>query len=477
MMQCSPENPNHWNRDRFVLSKGHACLFQYVLMHLVTTGPLGQAIANAVGLAMANKCLTATYNKPDFSIVSNQTWLSISLAGHRKFNNLILIHDNNQVTCDGSLDLVCTEDVNVKMVACGWRILTVEDGNKDLIFITAGEAVAHGRALGPEDVANIKRDSGWQKISVTYREKYPTLAAEFGFRVKDEMVDDWAKFIPAKEALPTTPTPSRVSAGLVGNPLAAGLRNIMVGTADLSPSPDLRPICGINGDYAGRYIHWGVREFVMAAISNGLAAFNKGTILPVTSLFFMFYLYTAIGAIHIATHDSTGPSEDGPTHPPIELAALYRAMPNLLYIRPCDSKETAGVFIAALRATSALTIISLSRQALPQYLDYTLREGLSRGAYVFSEDAEGKVTLISVGSERLFEAQDRAYKDEVIEYRSRVPRVVVEAYAATRWEKYANAGYSMSSFGHSLPSHKIYEHLGYDPDLIALRVCGFLCEL
>lgn len=269
----------------------------------------------------------------------------------------------------------------------------------------------------------------------------------------------------------------------------------------------------------------------MAAISNGLAAYNKGTILPVTSSFFMFYLvstntpysreastssngtqYAAPGVrmgalqrlqtIHIATHDSIGTGEDGPTHQPIELAALYRAMPNILYIRPCDSEETAGAFIAALSATSTPSIMSLSRQNLTQYPTRSSREGVQRGAYVFIEEEEdAEVTLIGVGSEmtfavqtreilknehgikarvvsfpcqRLFEAQSREYKNSVLRYRSRMKRVVIEAYAATGWERYAHAGYSMSSFGHSLPGAAAYKYFGYEAGLIAERVKGFL---
>lgn len=342
----------------------------------VTTGPLGQGLANAVGLAMATKHLAATYNKPpQFALVDNKTFCmvgdaclqegvaleAISLAGHFRLNNLIVIYDNNQVTCDGSVDLTNTEDVNAKMVASGWTVLDVLDGNHDVaaivaalvearastdkpVFINvrtvigigskvAGDAKAHGAAFGAEDVANIKRNAGldpeqhfflpqdvydyfadvrrrgrdheqaWRERVADYGAAYPALAEEFGRRVRGEFPADWAAIIPKKEDFPTTPTASRKSAGLVCNPLAAKLSNFMVGTADLSPSvnmiwkdkvdfqhPDLRTTCGINGDYSGRYIHWGVREHAMASISNGLAAFNKGTILPVTSSFFMFYI-------------------------------------------------------------------------------------------------------------------------------------------------------------------------------------------
>ncbi|KAF7521543.1 hypothetical protein G7054_g12399 [Neopestalotiopsis clavispora] len=571
----------------------------------VTTGPLGQGIANAVGLAMATKHLAATYNKPGFELVNNKTWCmigdaclqegvgleAISLAGHFRLNNLIVVYDNNQITCDGSVDLTNTEDVNAKMVACGWKVIDVLDGNHDVegivsalvearastdkpVFINirtligigskvAGDAKAHGAAFGAEDVANIKKNAGfdaqqffhipqevydyfatvrgegcqfeaeWNQVVSAYGKEYPELAAEFACRVRGEFPQDWTKIIPKKEDFPTTPTPSRKSAGLVCNPLAAKLNNFMVGTADLSPSvnmawngkvdfqhltddvkPDLRPSCGILGEYTGRYIHWGVREHAMASISNGLAAFNKGTILPVTSSFFMFYIYAAPGvrmgalqrlqSIHIATHDSIGTGEDGPTHQPIELAALYRAMPNLQYIRPCDSEETAGAFIAALSARDTPTIISLSRQNLQQYPEHSSREGVLKGAYVLIEEQDADVTLIGVGAEmvfavearnvlkqqgvkarvvsfpchRLFEKQDLEYKAQVLQYRAGIPRVAVEAYAAMGWERYADAAYSMSTdrFGHSLPGAEAYEYFGFNAAKIAAEVQSFVGE-
>ncbi|KAL3418415.1 transketolase [Phlyctema vagabunda] len=630
-MKYSPENPSFFNRDRFVLSNGHTCLFQYTFLHLVgyknmtidqlksyhssrtdsicpghpeiehegievTTGPLGQGIANAVGLAMATKHLAATYNKPNFSIVDNTTWCmigdaclqegvaleAISLAGHWKLDNLVVIYDNNQITCDGSVDLCNNEDVNAKMIASGWNVIDVMDGNHDIegivralitaksnkdkpTFInirtvigigskSAGDAKAHGAAFGPEDVANIKRAFGqdpqkhfvvseqvynyfreakprgrqieveWNLLISNYEKEFPELAAEFATRREGRLTDDFLKYMPKKEDFPTSPTPSRKSSGLVCNPLAEHLKNFMVGTADLSPSvnmiwkgkvdfqhPDLRTSCGINGDYSGRYIHWGIREHAMASISNGLAAFNKGTVVPITSTFFMFYIYAAPGIrmgalqglqqIHIATHDSIGTGEDGPTHQPIALASLYRAMPNLLYIRPADSEETAGAYIAALNAKNSPSIISLSRQNLEQYPQYSSREGVQKGAYVFIEKEDADVTLIGVGAEmifavqtatlleekyglivrvvsfpcqRLFEAQPVEYKRSVLQYRSKAPRVIIEAYAVNGWERYADAGFSMSSFGHSLPGKDAYIYFGFDAKNIAPKVADLV---
>lgn len=206
--------------------------------------------------------------------------------------------------------------------------------------------------------------------------------------------------------------------------------------------------------------------------------------------------------IHIATHDSIGTGEDGPTHQPIALPALYRAMPNLLYIRPCDTEETAGAFIAALEARNTPSILSLSRQNLEQYPQYTDRQGVLKGAYVLIEEEDADVTLIGVGAEmcfaiktrdllkkdyglrarvvsfpcqRLFDAQPLEYKRRVLQYRSRAPRVVIEAYAVNGWERYADAGYSMVSFGKSLPGKDAYTYFGFDAAVIAPQVKA-LCD-
>lgn len=208
--------------------------------------------------------------------------------------------------------------------------------------------------------------------------------------------------------------------------------------------------------------------------------------------------------IHVATHDSIGTGEDGPTHQPIALASLYRAMPNLLYIRPADSEETAGAYIAALKATNTPSIISLSRQNLEQYPQYSSRDGVQKGAYVFIEKADADVTIIGVGAEmvfavetaklleeefglkarvvsfpcqRLFEAQPIEYKRQVLQYRSQAPRVVIEAYAVNGWERYADAGISMNSFGRSLPGKVAYTYFGFEAKVIAPKVKGLVEEV
>lgn len=232
-----------------------------------------------------------------------------------------------------------------------------------------------------------------------------------------------------------------------------------------------------------------------------------------TSSFFMFYLYAApavrmaalqgLQQIHIATHDSIGTGEDGPTHQPIALAALYRAMPNLLHMRPCDSEEVAGAFEVAIKATETPSIISLSRQVLPQW-EQSSREGFAKGAYVFVEEEHFDVTLMSTGSEmvfamqtrdllkseynitarvvsfpcqRLFEQQSREYKQSVLKSKAGKPVVVIEAYAANGWERYADAAVSMRRFGKSLPSKNAYEYFGFQPKLMAPKIKDLVEEV
>lgn len=343
VMRYAPHTPDFFNRDRFVLSNGHTCLFQYAFLHLagyrdmtmnqlksyhskrwdsicpghpeieiegieVTTGPLGQGVANAVGLAMASKNLAATYNRPGYDVVSNHTWCmvgdaclqegvaleAISFAGHLRLNNLTVIYDNNQITCDGSVDLTNTEDVDAKMRACGWNVINVEDGCYDVggivaalerartstdkpTFINvktiigldsavAGQAEAHGAAFGVDDVKRMKQAYGfnpeqhfvvgdevrqffsdlpsrgeqtvsqWKELVDRYKKAYPDISKEFQQRLDGKLPSHWKTLLPGPETLSDKPMATRASSGLMINPLAKDFSSFVVGTADLSPS-------------------------------------------------------------------------------------------------------------------------------------------------------------------------------------------------------------------------------------------------
>lgn len=629
VMNYAPHTPDYPNRDRFVLSNGHTCLFQYCFQHLsgyksmtldqlksyhskdwhalcpghpeiehegveVTTGPLGQGVSNAVGLAVASKHLAATYNRPGFEVVGNHTWCmvgdaclqegvaleAISLAGHWELGNLTVIYDNNQISCDGDINITNTEDVNAKMRACGWEVVDVWDGCYDVATLVkelqaskttpkptfinvrtiiglgsavAGKAVAHGAAFGVDDVRKMKEAYGfdpdqhfvipeevrdffsslpakgekqvkdWESLVDRYATEYPDLAKEFRTRLAGNMTQDWQSMIPS--SFPDKPIATRAASGLVFQPLSSAIPNFMVGTADLTPSvhmswatmtPFQSPTPNRTtppGDYKGRYLHYGIREHGMCAIANGLAAYHPNMIVPITSSFMMFYLYAApavrMGAlqslqvIHAATHDSIGMGEDGPTHQPIELAALYRSMPNLLYFRPGDAEETAGAWTAALQTKKGPSIVSTSRQALQHLTPMTSRDKVARGGYVLRERPNADLTLIGVGAElslavsvadnleaagkatcrvlsfpcqRLFDQQPLEYRRSVLQKASRKPAFVIEPFAGNGWERYANAGCFMrlDRFGQSLPGGEAYNYFGFTTEKIAAKVEGYM---
>lgn len=560
----------------------------------LTTGPLGQGIANAVGLAMATRHLAATFNRPGYEIVSNHTWCMVgdacmqegvgceafSYAGHLKLGNLTVIYDNNQITCDGSVDLTNTEEVNKKMEACGWEVLDIEDGVNDVdaivaalekgrdpkrekpLFINvrtiigvgsavAGKAVAHGVPLGTDNVVEMKKAYGWDTekkfhipdtvkefysglpargerhvkewndLLANYSKEHPDLSKTFKDRMAGKLPENWHSMIPS--SFPSEATPSRKSNNLAMAKILAEVPTFMVGTADLTPSvnltykgyeifnpPDLKPASGAQGSYNGRYIHYGIREHAMAAIANGLAAYSPRTIIPITSSFFMFYLYAApavrMGAlqklkvIHVATHDSIGAGEDGPTHQPVELAALYRAMPNMEYLRPGDGEEVAGAWRAAVEYQGGPSMISVSRHAIPQLCGLTRRDEVLKGAYVIREEKDAEITVIAVGAElsfgvnvveelarrgvkaravsfpshKLFREQPLEYQRQVLRRNEGMPAVVIEPYVSLGWERYADAGVNMKGYGHSLPGKYIYQHFGYTTESMAERMMAFL---
>ncbi|KAL5343030.1 Transketolase, thiamine diphosphate binding domain-containing protein [Aspergillus crustosus] len=619
-MRYNPRNPGWFDRDRFVLSNGHAAIFLYTMLHVtgyshmtidelklyasakavdpvmgkwdatichghpeievpgieVTTGPLGQGVANAVGLAIASKSLAGQFNRPGHEMIQSRVYCStgdgclqegiameaIAIAGHLKLDNLVLCYDNNQVTCDGPLEWIVSEDVNGKMAAMGWHVIDVFTGDTSVgdivaalrlaktqvskpVFVnirttigygtsTAGTAKSHHGTYSDEDAKlyswtdAAEPQASHQLSDVT--KKY--LGAVVARGQQEE--DDWmshlhaycaafpeegeqlrkriAGTIDATEALkdlalPKEPRPTRELNGIVFNQILDRLPQVMAGGADLWNSNQLGDQSHRIFDAAtrkGQVVRYGIREHAMAGIANGLAAYSPGTFLPITATFFMFYLYAApavrMGAlshlrvIHIATHDSIGEGQNGPTHQPVELDSLYRAMPNLLYIRPCNGNEVLGAWEVALASATRPTIISLARDAPEYHVPNTNWASVSQGGYVVIEQENALVTLISCGSElqfavaaaeqltesgistrvvsmpciELFEQQSERYKLAVL---SNSPHVIsVEAYVSTLWARYCSASIAMESFGYSGLGRENFARFGLDPGGIVRKV-------
>ncbi|KAL4914379.1 Transketolase, thiamine diphosphate binding domain-containing protein [Aspergillus aurantiobrunneus] len=631
IMRYNPSNPEWFDRDRFVLSNGHCAMFLYALNYLtgyeawtmdelkgyadpkldgyetlahghpenvcpgveVTTGPLGQGIANAVGLAIAAKNLGATFDEPGFDVVRSRIWCmtgdgclmegvaleAISLAGHLKLDNLVLIYDNNGVTCDGPLDWINAEDTNSKMRASGWYVLDVLDGSHNVqairealqhaknltgkpVFVnvrtvigvgtsTAGTAKAHHGAFDSESVAASKILAGqdpstthspserglaffrerkaagealeeeWNDLVSRYRHKYPAKAAEFAARRSGELDTDSIRNTLTKlESAEYQKTATRESNGLILQKLWSGCPALAGGGADLVNSNKFLYsdtdvfLPNSEAGYKGRYIRYGIREHAMAAISNGLAAYHPFTFIPVTATFLIFYLYAAPGVrmgalsnlptIHIATHDSFAEGQNGPTHQPVELDSLFRAMPNLTYIRPCDGEETLGAWIYALTTANAKTsptMISVARDPVA-HVPNTDRLQVLRGAYVVEEVMDADITLASCGSALchvvdaaqtlrgdgiksrivscpsldLFAREDREYRESVFRLDGK-PIVSVEEYVATTWARHVTASIGMSGFGYSASNKSNYARFGLDADGIVRRVMGYIAFL
>jgi dihydroxyacetone synthase len=639
VMRFNPADGTWADRDRFVLSAGHACLLQYIYLHLtgykawtmdmlkryhstdfetslaaghpeidpengieVTTGPLGQGIANAVGLAMGSKHMAAHYNKPGLEIVANTVWCftgdgciaegvgveALSLAGHLGLDNLVLVYDCNKITVDGNIDSYASEDHPAKLKSMGWNVLQVENGSTDVVAIVDALEQAkklrngkptcvqittiigygskkqdtnpvHGAALGEDDVKHVKRTFGyaeeqkfhlskqaydtfasaktkgeqlqarWNATFAEYTKAFPELARQFEQRnthgACDELVGglpkEWTQMLPAKSELPSGAMPTRKASGIVVQALAPRFPQFMVGSADLLDSTFVswkdmvefqspnKPQLG--GSFAGRQIRYGIREHAMAAIANGLAGYSSHGFVPVISTFFMFFLYAApairmsalqkLRLIGIATHDSIGIGEDGPTHQPVGLASFFRAVPNVQFMRPADAEEVMGAWTLALEANKTPSILSLSRHALP-LLPGSDREAVRRGGYIV-HTAEARadatpLTLVATGSEvslaieaanilasgelqqsytvnvvsmpcmTLFDAQPAEYRHSVIPPTQL--SVAVEAWASLPWPRYTAASLSMHTFGHSGPQQQLFEMFGFHPTNIAAKI-------
>jgi len=601
VMQYNPKDPSWVNRDRFVLSNGHACALQYSMLHLtgydlsladlkafrqvdsktpghpevgvtagveVATGPLGQGLSNGVGLALAGAHMAATFNREGFTILDSFVYVicgdgcmqegitseACSLAGHLGLGRLIVLYDDNKIQIDGGTDLAFTEDVSKRYEAYGWQTLHVEDGDSDLLSLEqaiadakadlsrptlikvtttigygsakAGTAGVHGAPLGHADLAAVKKQYGftedtffdvpadvaaayqqagqaaaakqqaWSTLMEGYRAAHPELAAELERRESGRLPEGWRdslpRWKPEDKALAT-----RQSSQLVLNALCTAVPDLVGGSADLTPS-NLTKFRGALDFQAatpeGRYIRFGVREHAMAAICNGISAWSKALI-PFCATFLNFTGYalgsmrvSALshhGTIYIATHDSIGLGEDGPTHQPVEALLNFRAMPNTLTLRPADANEVSGSYMVALEQRSTPSVIALSRQGCPN-LEGSSVEAVREGAYVLQKPAAGKapqIVLCGTGSEvsliigalpsladvaiqvvsmpcwELFDAKPVAYKRTV--FPPGVPVLAVEALCAEGWCKYAHSVIGMRSFGASAPGKDLAKKFGF----------------
>ncbi|CAI5971619.1 unnamed protein product [Closterium sp. NIES-65] len=611
-MKFNPKDPYFVNRDRFVLSAGHGCMLQYALLHLfgydsvpieelkqfrqwgskapghpehfitpgveVTTGPLGQGIANAVGLALAEKHLAARFNKPGFDLIDHYTYVILgdgcnmegisteaaSLAGHWGLGKLIALYDDNHISIDGNTDIAFTEDVSARFDALGWHTIWVKDGNTDLdalraaieeaksvtdkptmIKITttigygspnkANSYAVHGAALGASEVTatrenlnwpyapfevpaevyehthkkieeGAKLEANWNALLAKYENEYPTEAAQFKQLISLELPEGWEKALPTYT--PDMPgDATRNLSQVMLNALADVLPGLVGGSADLASSN--MTLLKKHGNFqkdtpAERNIRFGVREHAMGAIANGIQLHHTGLI-PYVATFFIFsdYMRNAIrisalgetGVIQVMTHDSIGLGEDGPTHQPIEHLASFRAMPNLLMMRPADGNETAGAYKVAVQNRKRPTVLALSRQKLPN-LPGTSIEGTEKGGYTISDNSSGKpdVILMATGSElemaekaakilrdegkgvrvvsmvcwELFEEQPEEYKKSVLPDDVRA-RVSVEAGSTLGWHKYVGdkgKTIGVDEFGASAPANILYEKYGITVDAV-----------
>ena len=603
-MNHNPKNPQWKNRDRFILSGGHGSTLLYSLLHLfgygltkedmmnfrqmdsltpghpeyghtvgveATTGPLGAGMGMAVGMAMAESHLAAVFNKDGYPVVDHYTYVlggdgcmmegisseAFSLAGTLGLSKLIVFYDSNKISIEGSTDIAFTENVQKRMEAFGFQLLTVEDGNDlDAIgraieeakadtarpsFITVktqigygcpakqGKASAHGEPLGDDNVTAMKENLNWPSMEPFYvpdevyanyeahaekgakaEEKWNALFDEYCQKYP-EMKDMWDKFhnpelakaaYDCEEywAYDEKPDATRSLSGKQLQKLKNLMPNLIGGAADLAPST--KTYMADMGDfskdnYAGRNLHFGVRELAMAAMGNGLML--HGGLRAFVSTFFVFSDYTkpmarlsalmGVPLTFVFTHDSIGVGEDGPTHEPIEQLAMLRSMPNFHVFRPADATETAAAWYSAVSSQKTPTALVLTRQNLPQ-LAGSSKEAL-KGAYIL-EDSSKEVPdaiIIATGSEAhlavgakaelakegvdvrvvsmpcmdVFEEQSEEYKEKVLPKAVR-KRVAVEALGDFGWGRYIGldgAAVTMKGFGASAPAGLLFKKFGF----------------
>ncbi len=618
-MKHNPGNPKWVDRDRFVMSNGHASMMPYSVLHLTgydlsiddlksfrklhsktpghpeygytpgietTTGPLGQGVTNAVGMALAEKIMAAQFNKDGHEIVDHNTFVFLgdgclmegisheacSLAGSFGLGKLICFYDDNNISIDGNVDGWFADDTPKRFEAYGWHVVADVDGhNADAIKKATEEAIAsdkpsliccntiigkgapnkggghhvHGEALGHEEIAATREnlgwahepfvipddvyagwdakdagkaaESAWNEKFAAYEAAYPAEAAEFTRRMAGDLPVNFSleadKFINSVNGLEESPATRVASKGAL-NGYAPMLPEFLGGSADLTPSNNTfnDESVRINDDhgssrmnFAGNYISYGVREFGMSAIMNGVTL--HGGLIPYGATFLMFSEYARnalrmaalmkIRSIFVYTHDSIGLGEDGPTHQAIEQIPTLRMIPNMSVWRPCDTVETAVSWKSAIESKDAPSTLIFSRQGLAfQKRDAATIANIAKGGYVL-KDTEGTpdVIVIATGSEvglaveaaaassknvrvvsmpcvELFEAQDDAYKESVLPA-AVTARVAVEAAIMDGWWKYVGingAVIGMTTFGESAPAGQLFEYFGFTVDNVVKTI-------
>ncbi|MFZ5538623.1 MAG: transketolase [Pseudomonadota bacterium] len=609
----NPTNPRWANRDRFVLSNGHGSMLQYALLHLTgydlpleelknfrqlhsktpghpeygvtpgvetTTGPLGQGLANAVGMALAEKLLAMEFNRPGHAIVDHRTYVFVgdgclmegisheaaSLAGTWKLAKLVAVYDDNGISIDGEVKHWFTDDTAARFRAYRWNVIGPIDGHdvdavdaalaqarqseQPTLIIArtvigkgspnrAGTEKAHGEALGeaevaatretigwpyppfeiPQDIyaawdaraAGAEREAEWNRRFAAYAQAHPELARELDRRLRGEMPADFAAKVAAAieaAAAKRESVATRKASQLALEVVAEAAREMIGGSADLTGSNLTKwskaVALHVDGEIRpGRHIHFGVREFGMCAIANGMAL--HGGFLPFVGTFLVFSDY-ARNAVRMAalmkqrvvfvfTHDSIGLGEDGPTHQAVEHASSLRLIPNLDVWRPCDTVETLVAWEAAAQRRDGPAALLLSRQTVPYVAGERDVNDIRKGAYVFSEAtggaAKARAVIVATGSEvpLAVEAQKRlaaegiavrvvsmpsttVFDRQSVEYKTRVlpeglPRLAIEAGVTDFWWKYVRASgavLGVDRFGESAPASAVYKHFGLTAD-------------
>lgn len=611
-LKHNPANPQWADRDRFVLSNGHGSMLLYSLLHLTgyedftidqlrnfrqmgfktaghpeyepggpvetTTGPLGQGITNAVGMAMGEKMLAAEFNRPGHQVVDHKTWVFLgdgclmegisheacSLAGTLKLGKLICLYDDNNISIDGDVGGWFTDDTAKRFEAYGWQVIDNVDGHDAAAIAAAidqaiaetdkptliccktvigygspnkqGTSATHGAPLGEDEVAATRKELGWDaapfdipadvaaawdgrergageesrwnEAFAAYNAEYPELAAEFARRMAGKRPQGWCKHadksiaeIDAEGAKMAT----RQASLRALNAFAPFLPEMAGGSADLTGSNLTKHATStpISGDDAkGNYVWFGVREFGMTAICNGLRL--HGGFIPYSGTFLTFSDYSRnalrmaalmkVQNILVYTHDSIGLGEDGPTHQPVEHTASLRLMPNMSVWRPCDTVETAVAWRYAIENETGPTSLVLTRQGLPhQARDAGQIAAAARGGYVLKDcDGTPNIILIATGSEvelamsaadalaaeginarvvsmpstDVFDAQDAGYRESVLPA-AVTARVAVEAGVTGGWWRYVGTEgqvVGLDRFGESAPAGELFEHFGFTTD-------------